>query len=94
VVDEPGEQVGGSVQDPDAARHRAHLLVPEAVRGLPDGVGGEHRVGVHEHDQLAAPPPDALVLGGPLAGVAVQQADVEALVRPPLVHRRQLLPVA
>ena len=35
MVDEPGEQVGGRVQHPDAARHRAHLLVRPYVRKYP-----------------------------------------------------------
>ena len=89
VVDQPGEEVGGGVQHPDAARHRPHLLVTEGGRGLADGVGGEDRVGVHQHQQLAGGAPNGLVLGVPLADVLVQQPDVPAPLPPPLVDGQQ-----
>jgi hypothetical protein len=38
-MDQPGEQVGGGVQHPYAARHGPHLGVAETGGGMPDGVG-------------------------------------------------------
>jgi hypothetical protein len=94
MVDQAGEQVGRRVEHPDTARDRTDPLVAEAGGGLPDGVGSQDRVGVHEHDQLAAPPPDGLVLGGALAGVAVEQPDRPVATGEPLIDGQQRVLVA